>query len=110
MLIITGRQKTIMNIGGDKVSPEMIESTLMAFPGVDRAGVLSVVNDVGIEEIWAALASRDVNEAQLRALCQGLLPPAFMPRRFVRIDEIPMNEMGKIDRRRLAERLHPRKH
>jgi acyl-CoA synthetase (AMP-forming)/AMP-acid ligase II len=110
MLIITGRQKTIMNIGGDKVSPEMIESTLMAFPGVDRAGVLSVVNDVGIEEIWAALASRDVNEAQLRALCQGLLPPAFMPRRFIRIDEIPTNEMGKIDRRRLAERLHPRKH
>jgi acyl-coenzyme A synthetase/AMP-(fatty) acid ligase len=33
-----------------------------------------------------------------------------MPRRFIRIDEIPTNEMGKIDRRRLAERLHPRKH
>ena len=100
-----------MNIGGDKVSPEMIESTLMAFPGVDRAGVLSVVNDVGIEEIWAALASREgVNEAQLRALCQGLLPPAFMPRRFIRIDEIPTNEMGKVDRRQLADRLHPRKH
>jgi acyl-CoA synthetase (AMP-forming)/AMP-acid ligase II len=76
MLIITGRQKTVMNIGGDKVSPEMIESTLMAFPRVDRAGVLSVVNDVGIEEIWAALVSREgVNEAQLRAFCQGLLPP-----------------------------------
>jgi long-chain acyl-CoA synthetase len=111
MLIITGREKTVMNIGGDKVSPEMIESTLMAFPGVDRAGVLSVVNGVGIEEIWAALASREgVNEAQLRVFCQGLLPPAFMPRRFVRFDEIPMNEMGKVDRRRLAERLHPQKH
>jgi acyl-CoA synthetase (AMP-forming)/AMP-acid ligase II len=106
MLIVSGRQKTVMNIGGDKVSPEIIEATLMAFAGVDRAGVLSVTNAFGIEEVWAAIASQGgVNEGRLRAFCQGLLPPAFVPRRFVGLGEIPVNEMGKVDRRRLAEVL-----
>lgn len=111
MLIVSGRQKTVMNIGGDKISPEMIEATLMAFPSVDRAGVRSIANAFGIEEIWAAIASRDgVNESQLHSYCQGLLPPTFVPRRFVRVDAIPMNEMGKVDRGRLTEVLRPQTH
>ena len=57
MLIVSGRLKTVMNIGGDKVSPEKIETTLMGFAGVERAGVLSVTNAFGIEEVWAAIAS-----------------------------------------------------
>jgi acyl-CoA synthetase (AMP-forming)/AMP-acid ligase II len=106
LLIITGRQKTVMNIGGDKVSPDVIEATLMAFPGIDQAGVIGVLNSYGIEEIWAAVASREnINEERLRSYCQGLLPPAFMPRRIVRLEAIPLNEMGKVDRRRLAEQL-----
>jgi fatty-acyl-CoA synthase len=109
LLIITARQKAVMNIGGDKVSPETIEATLCAYPGIDRAGVISVANTYGIEEIWAAVASRDgINEERLRLYCQGLLPPAFMPRRFVRLDEVPVNEMGKVDRRRLVELLNDR--
>ena len=104
MLIISGRLKTVMNIGGDKVSPEKIETTLMGFAGVERAGGLSVTNAFGIEEVWAAIASSDaVNEGRLRAFCQGVLPPAFVPRHFVRVGEIPVNEMGKVDRPRLAE-------
>jgi long-chain acyl-CoA synthetase len=111
MLIVSGRQKTVMNIGGDKASPEMIESILMAFPGIDRVGVRSVANAFGIEEVWAAYASHGgVNERELHAFCQGMMLPAFVPRRFVRVPEIPMNEMGKVDRPRLAELLRPKTH
>jgi acyl-CoA synthetase (AMP-forming)/AMP-acid ligase II len=111
MLIVSGRQKTVMNIGGDKVSPETIETVLMAFPGVDRAGVRSIANAFGIEEVWAAIVSRDgVNESQLHSYCQGVLPAAFVPRRFVRVPEIPVNEMGKVDRPRLAAVLRPQTH
>jgi acyl-CoA synthetase (AMP-forming)/AMP-acid ligase II len=106
LLIITGRRKAVMNIGGDKISPETIEATLAAYPGIDQAGVISVPNAYGIEEIWAAVASREaINEERLRAYCQGLLPPAFMPRRIVRLEAVPLNEMGKVDRRLLAELL-----
>jgi acyl-CoA synthetase (AMP-forming)/AMP-acid ligase II len=111
MLIISGRQKTIMNVGGDKASPEMIESVLMAFPGIERAGVRSVANAFGIEEVWAAYVSHSgVNERELHLFCQGMMLPAFVPRRLVRVPEIPMNEMGKVDRPRLADLLRPKTH
>jgi acyl-CoA synthetase (AMP-forming)/AMP-acid ligase II len=98
-----------MNIGGDKTSPETIEAVLAQFPGIDRAGVRSVLNAFGIEEVWAAYVSHQgVNERDLHAFCQGTLFPAFVPRRFMRVPEIPVNEMGKIDRPRLAELLRPK--
>jgi acyl-CoA synthetase (AMP-forming)/AMP-acid ligase II len=47
LLIITGRQKTVMNIGGDKVKPELIENVLTSFEGIDEAGAFGFVNDYG---------------------------------------------------------------
>jgi acyl-CoA synthetase (AMP-forming)/AMP-acid ligase II len=111
MLIVSGRQKTVMNVGGDKTSPETIEAVLMEFPGIDRAGVRSVANAFGIEDIWAAYVSHSgVNERELHVFCQGMMLPAFVPLRFVRVPEIPVNEMGKVDRPRLAEILRPQTH
>jgi long-chain acyl-CoA synthetase len=100
-----------MNVGGDKTSPETIEAVLMEFPGIDRAGVRSVANAFGIEDIWAAYVSHSgVNERELHVFCQGMMLPAFVPLRFVRVPEIPVNEMGKVDRPRLAEILRPQTH
>ena len=39
----------------------------------------------------------------LRGHCERELPAAFVPTRFIQVADIPRNEMGKIDRRRLAE-------
>jgi acyl-CoA synthetase (AMP-forming)/AMP-acid ligase II len=104
LLIIAGRQKTVMNIGGDKVKPELIEDVLTAFSGVNEAGVFGFVNDYGIEEVWAVIASTTaVDEPQLHIHCQKRLPANFVPRRFIRAQALPKNEMGKVDRRRLPE-------
>src|SRR5262249_24554076 len=104
LLIITGRQKTVMNIGGDKVKPELIENVLTSFESVDEAGALGYINDYGIEKIWAVIVSTaGFNEAQLHIHCQKRLPANFVPRRFIRAGAVPKNEMGKIDRRRLPE-------
>jgi fatty-acyl-CoA synthase len=110
LLVITGRQKGIMNIGGDKVRPELIEEVLTSLADIEQAGVISVVNEVGIEEVWAAIVSRgSVNERQLLVHCQERLAPPFVPRRFVTIAEVPRNHMGKIDRARLAQLLQTEK-
>ncbi|MGP0094056.1 MAG: class I adenylate-forming enzyme family protein [Xanthobacteraceae bacterium] len=102
LLIIAGRQKTVMNIGGDKVKPEIVENMLTACAGVVEAGALSFVNEYGIEEIWAAIVpSAEFDELQLHAHCRKALPATFVPRRFIRASALPKNEMGKIDRRRL---------
>jgi acyl-CoA synthetase (AMP-forming)/AMP-acid ligase II len=102
LLIITGRQKTVLNIGGDKVKPEIIESVLTSFGGVAEAGAFSFPNEYGIEEVWAVIVPKsDLDERELLRYCLDKLPPTFVPRRFIKTASVPRNDMGKIDRPRL---------
>src|SRR5262249_47442706 len=55
LLVISGRQKTALNIGGDTVNPERVEAVLMAFHGVGEAGVVALVNELGIAELSALI-------------------------------------------------------
>jgi len=111
LLIITGRQKTVMNIGGDKVKPEIIEAVLTAFAGVDDAGALGFANEYGLEEVWAVIVSASgLDMAQLHVHCQKRLPPTFVPRRFIKAEALPKNEMGKIDRRQLQDLVKTAQH
>lgn len=102
VLAISGRETAVLNLGGEKVSPERIEEVLASFPGIIRAAAFSVMNAMGVEELRAAV-SGSFSERALRAHCERQLPPECVPARFVAVAEIPLNEMAKIDRRRLAE-------
>ena len=104
LLMISGRERVVLNLGGNKVNPESIENVLTAFPGVEQAGVFAVMNPYGIEEMRAAIVCNSgFDERQLYAHCQQHLPGQFIPRGFIRAAELPRNEMGKIDRGRLQE-------
>jgi acyl-CoA synthetase (AMP-forming)/AMP-acid ligase II len=105
LLIITGREKSVVNLGGDKINPELIERALNAFAAVADAAVFAIRNPLGIDELYAAVVWRDgaADEKALRAHCQGSLPAAFRPAHFITVAAIPRNDAGKIDRRRLPE-------
>ena len=67
MLVITGRKKEVLNLGGDKVSPRVIEDALTAFDGVREAVAFTVPNDMGIDEVWALIVQEGtLNEETLR--------------------------------------------
>ncbi len=103
MLVISGREKTVINLGGDKIKPEMIEEALKTFPGMDDAAVFSVANALGNDEIWSLIVTRMAwSDAALRDHCEKSLPPAFIPVRFIAIESLPKNAMGKTERRDLA--------
>jgi acyl-coenzyme A synthetase/AMP-(fatty) acid ligase len=102
LLMVSGREKTVMNLGGDKIKPELVEEVLKAFPGLEEAGVFSVTNDLGIEEIWSLVVARAPwDERTLRTHCEDKLPVNFVPRRFIAVEALPKNAMGKIERRDL---------
>jgi acyl-coenzyme A synthetase/AMP-(fatty) acid ligase len=104
VLIISGRQSTVLNIGGDKIAPETIEETLLAFDGVEQAGVFSVRNDLGIETVWAAIVTeKKVEMEALTAHCRERLPAFAVPAYIAVTGMLPRNAMGKIDRTRLPE-------
>jgi len=104
LLVVTGREETRLNIGGDKVNPELVEAALCAFPEVTDAGVLTIANSLGIEELHAFVVTRaPVAEDTLRHHCITRLESSFIPCRFVAVEAIPRNEFGKIERRKLKE-------
>ena len=102
LLVLSGRDKAVLNLGGDKVSPERIEQVLASFAGVQQAAAFAVPNAAGIEELTVAVVAPRFDADALRSHCERELAAAFVPVRFVQVADIPRNDMGKIDRRRLA--------
>jgi acyl-CoA synthetase (AMP-forming)/AMP-acid ligase II len=106
LLVIKGRDKNVLSIGGDKISPEVIEAAVAAFPGITEVAVTSLPNALGNQEVIAVIVGN--GEIDLEALgrhCAAQLSPQFVPAHFAVTDRLPRNDMGKIDRPQLAERL-----
>jgi len=104
LLVITGREKTALNIGGDTVSPELVEAVITSFPGIGEAGVFAANNDLGIAELCAlVVTSIPVDPTALRRHCADRLPPSCIPVRIVAVDALPRGGQGKLERHRLPE-------
>jgi acyl-CoA synthetase (AMP-forming)/AMP-acid ligase II len=104
LLIISGRTKTALNIGGDTVNPERVEDVLVAYPSIEEAGVFAVNNELGIAELCALIVtSAAIDESPLRAHCAGRLAPSCVPVRYIVVDALPRAAQGKLDRQRLPE-------
>lgn len=102
LLVIAGREKAVINVGGNKVNPETIETVLQSYPGVSHAGAFCRANAAGIDEVWAVVAGgAEVDIQGLRAFCTQNLPALFVPVHIVRVADIPRNDMGRIMRGRL---------
>jgi acyl-coenzyme A synthetase/AMP-(fatty) acid ligase len=104
LLVITGRQETRLNVGGDKINPERIEEVLKAFPAVNDAAVLTIPSALGVEDVYALIQTDSIFDSEaLRAHCRSKISRSFVPVRFIAVDRIPRGETGKIQRGQLLE-------
>jgi acyl-coenzyme A synthetase/AMP-(fatty) acid ligase len=104
LLCITGRQDARVNLGGDKINVELVEAVLAGCEGLLECGVFGVPNTLGVTEIWVALvADPKLQDENLRDYCEKHLGSKLVPAGIVRVDGLPRNRSGKIERSRLAE-------
>jgi acyl-coenzyme A synthetase/AMP-(fatty) acid ligase len=95
ILVITGRTDEIINRGGDKAAPELIEEVIRKIPQVVDAAVFAVP---GTSQIWAAVVCNGALQEQVvLATCRNKLA-GMAPDRLFHVDRIPRNDMGKIIR------------
>jgi acyl-coenzyme A synthetase/AMP-(fatty) acid ligase len=95
ILVITGRVDEIINRGGDKAAPELIEEVIRRLPEIADAAVFAVP---GTTQIWAALVCKGkLNENAVLEACRKKLA-GMAPNRLIEVDRIPRNDMGKIIR------------
>lgn len=103
-LVLSGRSKDVLFVGGSKINPEKIEKILEDYPNIVRAGAFTEMSAHGVEEVWAVVTARaPIDSAHLAQYCSKLLSSTFMPARIVVTDNIPQNSMGRIDRTALPE-------
>ncbi len=99
LLVIGGRESTVINLGGDKINPETLEGALQTFPGVTDAAVFGELDPMGVERLRiAVVADASFDAESFRALCRRLVPAELLPDTVQRVSSLPRNAMGKLDR------------
>ena len=101
---VTGRSKEMIITGGLNVYPVEVEQVLEAQPGVRAAAVAGRPSERWGEEVTAfVVADGPLDTAELAAAAAAELAPYKRPKRYVLVDDLPRNHMGKVLRSRLAD-------
>jgi malonyl-CoA/methylmalonyl-CoA synthetase len=101
---LRGRVSDLILSGGFNVYPREIEEVLLEQPGVREAAVVGVPDDRRGERPLAFFAG-DADPGALEAACRRQLASFKVPRSFVRVDSLPRNAMGKVEKSRLRDGL-----
>ncbi|TFB52834.1 long-chain-fatty-acid--CoA ligase [Cryobacterium tagatosivorans] len=107
---IVDRAKELVITGGFNVSPSEVEGVLRLHPSVADAAVFGKALERGGELVVAAVELRpgaELDEDGLRAHCRDHLAAYKIPRRIVRVQEMPRSMLGKILRKKVREQVLP---
>jgi len=105
-LFLTGRIDEVLNLGGEKIDPRLIEELLEEQPEIIGSAVVVVNLDTGIPVLVAAVEALAPFDAEaLKRLCRKRLGSQYMPYAIVQIDALPRNETGKVIRSALAAHI-----
>ncbi|MEO8379238.1 MAG: class I adenylate-forming enzyme family protein [Acidobacteriota bacterium] len=102
-LALSGRASDQINTAGKKVNPREVEAVLLQIEGVREARVYGEPAGARGEVVAAVLvATPDVTREQVRAFCRQRLSLHKVPRIVKLIDQMPVDERGKVKRAALA--------
>jgi len=103
-LVIDGRIKEMIITGGMKVYPREVEVALESHPDVAEAAVAGVASERWGEQVtaWVVMkAGASFDAGRLIEHAGTLLAPYKRPKEVKRLESLPRNHVGKIDRRGL---------
>ena len=105
MLFVEGRIDELMNLGGHKVLPGTIDAAVAHCPGVTEAAAFGFTDRTGVERCAIAVVpGEDFDETALtRAAASRLM--LVQRTEVIRVDSLPRNMMGKVERLKLREMM-----
>ena len=112
-LHVDGRLDDLINTGGLKVAPRVVEEALLAhLPEVSEACVVGLPDDEWGQCVAALLVVSDTTDptphltaSDVRARLRGILPDHALPQRVATTDALFLCGLGKPDRRAIADLL-----
>ncbi|MFE7802105.1 (2,3-dihydroxybenzoyl)adenylate synthase [Nocardia sp. NPDC057440] len=111
-LVVAGRDKDMINRGGEKISAEEIENFAYQIDGVDMAAAVAMPDSVLGERLCLYIsqaAGHEVTLDDILAVMNAAGVARFkLPERLVIIDEIPTTKVGKVDKKTLRDDIRDR--
>ncbi|MBV9099813.1 MAG: (2,3-dihydroxybenzoyl)adenylate synthase [Candidatus Dormibacteraeota bacterium] len=111
-LVVEGREKDLINRGGEKISAEEIENLLLAHPAIFNAAAVSMPDPVLGERICTYVVLRDGCSLTLEELCEFVATRDVArfkyPERLEVVETLPVTNVGKIDKKALREDIAAR--
>ena len=104
-LTVHGREKELINRGGEKIAPTEIDNALMRHPAVIEAAAYAVHHPRLGEDVAAAVVlhpGSTVTQDELREFLRTQLALFKIPRRIVFQDQLPKGPTGKVQRSKLG--------
>ncbi len=106
-LVVEGRSKDIINRGGEKISAEEVENLVYGLPAVARCAAVAMPDPGLGERVCACVVLRPGHTLRLeeveRAFREGGVAKFKTPERLEVLDELPLTNVGKIDKNALRE-------
>ena len=103
-LRVIGRADSIIVSGGENIDPAVVEAAVVRVAGVEEALVAGLASDRwGMETV--CLYVGEAEPTRIEAELKDSLPGFMMPKRWLRVAELPLTPMGKPDRARAARRF-----
>lgn len=107
-LHLLGRNKEMINRGGEKISPYEIEAVLQNHAAVAEAVVFGAPDEKYGEQVRAVVVLRsDASTQDIRGHCADHLAAFKVPDQITVLTEIPKGPTGKVQRRILAQQVAP---
>ena len=103
-IILLGRKGDVINVAGNKVSPEEIENVVKKFEGVTDCGVIPVADRMKghVPKLFVEMsAGCAFDRVAIRNFIMANLEPYKVPVYIVEIDKIPRSYNGKLLRKEL---------
>jgi long-chain acyl-CoA synthetase len=96
MLTLAGRDSELINRGGVKVDPAVVDRIVQDYEGVSDAATFGFENHLGVEDICTAIVvPEDFDSERLQQHLIATLGKGRAPALLIKVEHIPRNDMGK---------------
>jgi malonyl-CoA/methylmalonyl-CoA synthetase len=101
---LCGRSGDLIISGGFNIYPREIEEFLQEQPEIAEAAVLGVADSLrGEVPVAYVVIKEQIDEEVLVTRCRDKMASFKVPRRFIQIDQLPRNAMGKVQKHLLPK-------
>jgi 2,3-dihydroxybenzoate-AMP ligase len=108
-LVVEGRDKDMINRGGEKISAEEVENLLYRMPGIAQVAAVAAPDAELGERICVFVVPEPGRDITLGAIRDGMATAGVArfkwPERLEIVAELPVTKMGKLDKKALRNLL-----